>query len=140
MGTGSVDDHHEKVAGVCGGDLREEGAEYFGVHFLGEHPVQPAAHGGDGSINIGELAFVAVVDDGAHGRGGPAAADAHHATEAGFVLKNDFHLSALDHFGLEDGCQVLREFFFQSSWTLGSLLGWRVSGATLRHPWRARRL
>ena len=140
METGSIDDHHEKVVGICRRDLCEEGAKGFCVHFLGEHPVQSPIDWADGSVNIGELAFVAVVDDGSHGRRGPAAADSHHATEAGFVLKEDFHLSALDNFGFEDGRQVFREFFFHSSWTLGSLLGCRVSGATLRQPWRARSL
>ena len=101
---------------------------------------QSSIEGADGPVNIGELAFVAVIDDGAHGCRGPAAADSHHATEASFVLKEEFYLTALDDFGLKDGCQLFREFFFQSSWTLGLLLGWRVSGATLRHPWRARSL
>ena len=115
MGTGSIDDHHEKVVGVCGGDLQQKGAEGFGVHFLGEHPVELAVEGVDSSINISELAFVAVVDEGAHGCGCPAAADSHHAAKASFVLKEDFHLSPADNFGLEDGSQVFREFFFQSS-------------------------
>ena len=130
MGTGSIDDHHEKVVGVCGGDLQQKGTEGFGVHlgdlqqkgtegfgvhFLGEHPVELAVEGVDSSINISELAFVAVVDEGAHGCGCPAAADSHHAAKASFVLKEDFHLSPADNFGLEDGSQVFREFFFQSS-------------------------
>ena len=140
MGTGSIDDHNEKVVGVRLGDLCKEGTKGFGVHFLGEHPVQSSIEGADGPVNIGELAFVAVIDDGAHGCRGPAAADSHHATEANFVLKEEFYLTALDDFGLKDDCQLFREFFFQSSWTLGLLLGWRVSGATLRHPWRARSL
>ena len=140
MGTGSIDDHHEKVVGVRLGDLRKEGAEGFGVHFLGEHPVQSPIDWADGSVNIGELALVAVINDRAHGCRGPTAADSDHATKAGFVLKEEFYLSALDNFGFEDGRQVFREFFFHSSWTLGSLLGCRVSGATLRHPWRARSL
>ena len=69
MGTGSIDDHHKKVVGICRRVLCEEGAEGFGVHFLGEHPVQSPIDWADGSVNIGELAFVAVVDDGSHGRG-----------------------------------------------------------------------
>ena len=39
MGTGSIDDHHEKVVGMCRRDLCEEGAKGFGVHFLGERGV-----------------------------------------------------------------------------------------------------
>ena len=137
MGACSIDDHHHEVFRVRIGNLRKEGAECFGVHFLCKHPVKLPARGVDCSVNIGELALVAVVDNGPQGHWGPTTADSHHASKAGFVLKEDFHLSVFDDFGLEDGRQIFREFFFQSSWTLGSLLGCRVSGATLRHPWRA---
>jgi hypothetical protein len=40
----------------------------------------------------------------------------------------------LDLLGVEEGCQNIGEFFFHCSCVSGSLLGCRVSGATLRQP------
>ncbi len=54
--------------------------------------------------------------------------------EAGLVLEHQADPAALDLLGVEEGCQNIGEFFFHCSCVSGSLLGCRVSGATLRQP------
>lgn len=81
--------------------------------------------------------FIAVVDHRTQRRRRPAAFDSDHAAEAGFVLEHQTHAAGLYRFGVEDICQNLREFFFQSCCAFGSAFGCRVSGATLRQPWRS---
>lgn len=71
-------------------------------------------------------------------RGRPASANAHHAAKTRFILKHQPNLAPPHFFWYQQGIQRLGEFFSQSSWISGSLFGWRVSGATLRQPCRAR--
>ena len=137
MRTGAVDDHDDEVLRMRRADVGEELAHPLGVHLGAEHPVQLSFHRAHRAIDVGELPLVAVVDDGPFGHGRPAATDPHHATEAGLVLEHQADPPALDRLRGQQGCQHIREFFFQSSWTSGRLFGWRVSGATLRQPWRA---
>jgi hypothetical protein len=56
------------------------------------------------------------------------------AEATGPVLNEDFSLSFFDDFGLENGRPIFREFF---PVFLGLGVAFGVSGAALRHPWRA---
>jgi len=50
-------------------DLCQELTEGFCIHFFGQHPVESAFEGADGSVDPSELTFVAVVDEGVNGGG-----------------------------------------------------------------------
>src|ERR1035437_3160978 len=120
-----------------GADLRQELGHALGVHLPTGHPVKLALDGADSAIDIDELPLVAVANRRAFWAGCPAAANSHHSTKPSLVLEHQAHPPTLNLFRLHQRCQSFGEFFFHSSCTCGSLLGCRVSGATLRQPWRA---
>src|SRR3990167_5419571 len=137
MRTGAINDHQHELRGMGGTNLRQEFGHALGVHLPTGHPVKLTLDGADGAIDIDELPLVAVAYRRSFWTGRPAAANAHHSTKARLVLEHQAHPSTLNLFWLHKRCQCFGEFFFHSSCTCGSLLGWRVSGATLRQPWRA---
>ena len=133
----AIQDHYNQLSAMRGAYLGKKLVHAFGVHFVAEHPVHLTLSRTDGTVHIRELPLVAVIDDWSQRRGRPATFYPHHASEAGFVLEHEPHAAWLHGLCVEEICQYLREFFFHSSWALGSAFGWRVSGATLRHPWRS---
>ena len=108
-----------------------------GVHLPSNHPVVPPFYRTDSAIDVHELAFVPIAHHRSRGRGRPTAPDSDHASETCFVLEHQAHVAPAHLFRIQQGRQCFGEFFFHSSCTKKSLLGCRVSGATLRQPWRA---
>jgi hypothetical protein len=137
--TGPVQHHHDEIGRVSPADLNEELAHSRRIHLAAQPPIQLALQRTDRAVHIDELPLVAVADHGPQGRRCPAPPGSHHASKPGLVLKHQAHRTAHGQIGCQQGSQRFREFFFQSAWAAGSLLGWRVSGATLRHPCRANR-
>ena len=89
-----------------------------------------------GAADVDELPLIPIVHGGAQRAGRPAATNTNHTSEAGLVLEQETHRTISYDRKIQQGSQRFREFFFQASWTAGSLLGCRVSGATLRQPCR----
>ena len=118
-------------------DLVEEFAHAHGVHLATKHPIQVTLERTDRAVDIHELAFVAIEHDRAPGQRRPTAPRTRHAAKPGFVLEHQPHRAAAQIDWIHDGRQRFGKFFFHASCAAGSLLGWRVSGATLRHPCRA---
>lgn len=130
----AVHHHDYELAPVGSADLSKEFRHPDGIHLASDHPVQLPLHRTDGAVDIEELALVAVAHRGSHRLLSPAAANAHHAPESSLVLEHQADPSATDLRGIEEGIQHIGEFFFHCSCVAGSLLGCRVSGATLRQP------
>ena len=130
-------DHHHEVVGMGAADLSQEFAHAQGVHLATQHPVEVALQRTDRAVDIHELPFIAIEHDRSPGQGGPTTPGARHAAEAGFVLKHQPDRSSAQIDLTQRGTQHFGEFFFHASCAAGSLLGWRVSGASLRHPCRA---
>lgn len=131
-----IQDHDDQFPRMRGADLGEQLVHALCVHVLADYPIQFTFPRANRSIDIGELPFIGVGDHRPQRRRGPAAFDSDYAAETGFVLEHQPHAAKLHGVGVEELCQHLREFFSQSSWTFGSACGCRVSGATLRQPWR----
>jgi len=123
VGTGTIHDHDQEFRPVGLTDLREEFVHPFGVHVRGDFPVQLTLHRTHGPVDIHELALVTIGYDGPQWFGSPTAPKPYHPAKPRFVLEQNPHRSPLDRFGGQQGRHVFREFFFQSSWTWGSLLG-----------------
>ncbi len=134
----AVHHHDDEVAPMGDADLRQELTHAVGVHLGRDHPVELSLDRADGAVDIDELALVAVAHRGPLGLGRPASPDSNHATEASFVLEHQSDPASARDPSFEAGSQHLGEFFFHASCSAGSLLGCRVSAATLRQPWRAR--
>ena len=117
--------------------LAEEFSHFLGVHFVAQAVLKAAIQGADGSLHAGEFALVAVLPHWPRAGGRPAAPGAGHAPEAGFVLKHEAGLFAVRLGFAQMPGHHHREFFFQSAWAASSVLGWVLSGATLRQPCRA---
>lgn len=64
MRTGTIDNHDDEFGRMGLADLNKELVHLPGVHLRTNHPVQFSLDGTDGSVNIGELPLVAVVDAG----------------------------------------------------------------------------
>ena len=117
-------------------DLAEEFAHVHGVHLATEHPIQVTLKRADRTVDIHELPFIAVKHDRSPGQRRPTAPGARHAAEPGSSETSAVPI-ARTHRPDQRGSQRFGKFFFHACCVAGSLLGWRVSGATLRHPCRA---
>lgn len=137
MQAGAIQDHYDQGSRMRGPDLGEELVHPPSVHFLADHPIQFAFPRTNRSLDISELSSIAVVDHRPQRRRRPAAFESDHATETCLVLEHQPHATRFYAFSVEEICQRLREFFFQSSCAFGSASGCRVSGATVRQPWRS---
>ncbi|MDO8595498.1 MAG: hypothetical protein Q7R45_02630 [Sulfuricaulis sp.] len=137
MRTGAIQDNYDEFLWVCRTHLGKKLAHPDRVHFSADLPIQITFARTDATVDVSKLPFVAIVDDRTIRRRCPATFDSHHPPKAGLVLKHQTHVAWLHGFCTEQIRQDLREFFFQSSWALGSAFGCRVSGATFRQPWRS---
>src|SRR5574341_614892 len=135
---GPVQDHHEELLGVGLAHRGEKLAHARRVHRARQAPIQLPVAGTDRPLHVHELALVAVLQHRPQRGRGPAPLGADPASQARLVVKQQAHgAGAPDRRG-HHGCHRFREFFFPAAWATGSLLGCLVSGATLRHPWRAK--
>ena len=105
--------------------------------FSGASAFQLAQQRTDRPVDIHELSFVAIEHDRSPGPRRPTAPRTRHAPEARLVLEHEPYWASAQFNLIQDGSQRLRKFFFHASCATRSLLGWRVSGAILRHPCRA---
>ncbi len=121
--TGSVQNHDEEFVGVRLADLSEELIHPLGVHLRANFPVQFSLERTDRPVNIDKLPFVTIGNLRAQRCWRPAAPNPHHPAKPRLVLKHDPHRPCPNRFGLQQGRQIFREFFFQSSCIRGSLLG-----------------
>ena len=137
MRASPVDDHHDEFVGMGVAHLPQKLTHAHGVHLTTDHPVELALQRTDRTVDIHELAFIAVEHDRSPGQRRPTAPGTRHAAEPRFVLEHEPHRAPVQLDLIQDGSQRLGEFFFHASCAARSPLGWRVSGATLRQPCRA---
>src|SRR3972149_2903419 len=105
-----------------------------GVHVFANHPVQLALKRADSPVHVDELTLVAVAHARAKWQRRPTASQANHSDKPRFVLEDQTNGAAFDICWVQDGRQRFGKFFSQSSCSLGSLFGCRVSGDIFSQP------
>jgi len=135
----AVHDHDDEFLGMADADLFEEEAHHRRVDRREDEGVEDAVGRRNSGIGVGELLNYRGVNERPTGEGSPTTPGIADPSESCFVVKHDTQGSAFgfrhDFFRPDD----LGEFFLNSSWARGSVLGWRLSGASFLHPCRASR-
>jgi len=123
VGTCPIQDHDDEFVRMRFADLIRKLIHPFGIHLRADFPVELSLLRTHRPIDIHELPFVTVGDLRAQRRRCPTTSNTHHPTKPGFVLKHEPDRTFLNRFGLQQDRHLAREFFFHSSWILGSLFG-----------------